>query len=263
LINSIVNKIRPLAKRIIKSSYRPAVNRIYFGFTRLFYAGRNVYCFCCDSSYSKFLPYYTYNQTERENAQCPGCGSLERHRLITAFLLKETNLMAGRKKLLHFAPEDVLQRRLRQEKNLDYTSVDIASPLAMLIADIMNLPIDSTTIDAILCNHVLAHVEDDRQAMRELYRILKPGGWAVITTTIDFNRPTFEVPGPLTPAEKLSTYGQVDLCRIYGYDITQRLESVGFSVNLISYSSRFSDFDKKKFGFNNEVILFGKKDEVA
>lgn len=259
MINKLVNALRPLVKKVIGPSLRPFVNRIYFNFAGLLYTGDKVYCFCCQKKYSKFLPYRTYGHHTRQNAQCPGCGSLERHRLMMAFLQEKTEVFREKVNLLHFAPEDTLQRRFSKMQNIKYLSVDLFSPLAMQRMDIMDLPINDSTYDSILCNHVLAHVEDDRKAMRELYRILKVGGWALITTTINLSIQTFEQPGPLTKEEKLEVYGQEDLCRIYGHDIIDRLEETGFDVELVDYATQLPHSKFGEYGFNKDLMLYCRR----
>ena len=80
----------------------------------------------------------------------------------------------------HFAPEQAFYKRFRKQKNLDYTTTDLLSRLADVKADICNLPFKDNEYDVILCNHVLEHIPDDTKAMQELYRVLKPGGMAIL-----------------------------------------------------------------------------------
>lgn len=259
MINSLVNKVRPFAKWMIGTSLRPIVNRAYFSILGSLYTGEGVYCYCCNKSYRKFLPYSTYGKQVRNNAQCPGCGSLERHRLMMAFLRNDSSLFSKKNRLLHFAPEDVLQRIFKGNPSLSYLSVDLYSPLAMVKMDIMNLQLEDQSYDVILCNHVLAHVDSDIKAMMEMNRVLSKGGWMLVTTTIDFTKPTYEVPGPLTNEEKKKVYGQEDLCRVYGFDIIDRLKRCGFEVDKINYASNFSMAEQNQFGFNSETILLCRK----
>ena len=77
--------------------------------------------------------------------------------------------------------------------NVDYTSVDLESPLAMHKEDLTKLSFKDNVFDAILCYHVLEHIEDDKKAISELFRVLKPNGWAILQTPIDEDREhTFE-----------------------------------------------------------------------
>ncbi|MBV1924970.1 MAG: class I SAM-dependent methyltransferase, partial [Dokdonia sp.] len=125
-------------------------------------------------SFRKFLP-YGYG-TPRENVLSPSTLSLERHRLLWLWLERETDFFSKPAKVLHFAPEQAFYKRFRKMKHLQYTTTDLNSPLADIKADICALPFKDNAYDIILCNHVLEHIPDDAQAMRELYRVLKPGG---------------------------------------------------------------------------------------
>ena len=142
-------------------------------------------------SFRTFLP-YGYG-TQRGNVLSPSTLSLERHRLLWLYLQNETDFFKKPLKVLHFAPEQAFYKRFKKQANLDYTTTDLESPLADVKADICNLPFENDCYDVILCNHVLEHIPDDTKAMQELYRVLKPGGMAVLQIPQDLNRAvTFE-----------------------------------------------------------------------
>ena len=126
------------------------------------------------SSYRKFLSYGYQNL--RENALCPGTLSLERHRLLWLYLTRKTNFLNQSLKVLHIAPEQVFYTKFKAIKDWEYTTTDLHSPLADIKADICALPFNNDQYDLIFCNHVLEHIEDDKKAMEELYRVLKKGG---------------------------------------------------------------------------------------
>ena len=126
------------------------------------------------SSYRKFLP-YGY-QKIRENALCPGTLSLERHRLLWLFLERETKFFEKASKVLHIAPEQPLYKKFKKFKHWEYKTCDLNSPLAEIKADICDLPFKNNSYDLVLCNHVLEHVSNDKLAVSELFRVLKPGG---------------------------------------------------------------------------------------
>jgi len=88
------------------------------------------------------------------------------------------------------------------------------------------------SFDVILCSHVLEHVHDDQRAMRELFRILRPGGWAMIQVPIS-SKPTFEDPSITEPAERERVFWQADHVRLYGLDIADRLLEAGFEVETV------------------------------
>lgn len=138
--------------------------------------------------------------------------------------------------LLHFSPEPPFERLFRSLPNLRYASADLDAPGAMHHFDIQDIPLDDDTFDAILCSHVLEHVPDDRRAMRELRRVLKPGGWALVLVPIDSSRAeTHEDPSITSRADRRREYWQEDHVRLYGRDFARRLEEEGFAVTVERY----------------------------
>lgn len=197
-------------------------------------------------SFRKFLPYGYENQ--RENVLSPSTLSLERHRLLWLYLKNETDFFTAPKKMLHFAPEQAFYQRFRQQKNLDYTTTDLSSPLADVKADICNLPFYDNEFDVIFCNHVLEHIPDDTKAMQELFRVLKSGGWAVLQIPQDLSRETtFEDDSITDRKERAKIFGQYDHVRVYGRDYFDKLQNIGFEVQAIDYTKTLSDSDIKHY----------------
>ncbi len=197
-------------------------------------------------SFKTFLP-YGYG-TQRNNVLSPSTLSLERHRLLWLYLKNETNFFSKELKVLHFAPEQAFYNRFKNQKNLDYTTTDLESPLADVKADICNLPFESDLYDVILCNHVLEHIPDDTKAMQELYRILKPGGMAVLQIPQDLSREkTFEDNSIIDKKERAKIFGQYDHVRVYGRDYFDKLRSIGFKVDEVDYTSKLSKEEVKKY----------------
>lgn len=188
-------------------------------------------------SFSMFLP-YGYGK-QRNNVLSPSTLSLERHRLLWIYLQNETSFFKENLKVLHFAPEQAFYKRFKNQKNLDYTTTDLESPLADVKADICNLPFPDNTYDFILCNHVLEHIPDDEKAMQELYRILKPGGVGIFQIPQDLNREkTFEDNTIVDKAERAKIFGQYDHVRVYGKDYFEKLAQIGFKVNPVDYTTK-------------------------
>lgn len=197
-------------------------------------------------SFKNFLPYGYGNQ--RNNVLSPSTLSLERHRLLWLYLKNETDFFTAPKKVLHFAPEQAFYKRFRNQKNLDYTTTDLNSPLADVKADICNLPFEDNSYDMILCNHVLEHIPDDTKAMQELYRILKPGGMGIFQIPQDLKRDvTFEDDSITDPKERARIFGQYDHVRVYGRDYFDKLRSVGFSVVEEDYTKKIAPADVERF----------------
>jgi SAM-dependent methyltransferase len=194
---------------------------------KVLWAGRARYCPICRSHLRAFQP---FGSPVRREARCPVCGSLERHRLLWLFLRQHTDLFDGRaRKILHVAPEAVLSRRISQLPGADYLSADLSDDTAMVRMDITDIQYPDESFDVIYCSHVLEHVPDDRQAMRELLRVLKTRGWAVLLVPI-FAQPSFEDPSIVDPAERERAFGQHDHVRKYGPDFVDRLIEAGWHV---------------------------------
>lgn len=210
-------------------------------------------------SFKSFLP-YGYGE-QRHNVLSPSTLSLERHRLLWLFLTKETNFFTDHLKVLHFAPEQAFYKRFRNIPHLDYTTTDLNSPLADIKADICNLPFDDNTYDVILCNHVLEHIPDDTQAMKELYRVMKPGGWGVFQIPQDLNRATtFEDNSITDKKERAKIFGQYDHVRVYGRDYFDKLRSIGFQVEEVDYTKTFEKEDIERYCLaQGEIIPFVRK----
>lgn len=210
-------------------------------------------------SFSKFLPYGYGNQ--RENVLSPSTLSLERHRLLWLYLKDHTDFFTASHKVLHFAPEQAFYKRFRKLENLDYTTTDLESPLADVKADICNLPFEDNSFDFILCNHVLEHIPDDTLAMQELYRILAPGGIAILQIPQDLQREkTFQDDSITDPKERAKIFGQYDHVRIYGRDYFGKLRSVGFDVEEVDLTSEMDPklIDKYRLA-KGEIIPVARK----
>ncbi|WP_282164401.1 class I SAM-dependent methyltransferase [Cellulophaga baltica] len=188
-------------------------------------------------SFKRFLP-YGY-ESPRENVLSPSTLSLERHRLLWLYLKDETDFFTKKYKVLHFAPEQAFYKRFRALENLNYTTTDLDSPLADIKADICDLPFADNSFDIIFCNHVLEHIPDDTKAMEEIYRILKPNGWAVLQIPQDLKRATtFEDDTITDRKERAKIFGQYDHVRIYGRDYFTKLREIGFHVDEVDYTSK-------------------------
>ncbi len=224
-----------------------------------FFKGNNFTDPIDGKSYRKFLP-YGYGK-QRENALSPGTLSLERHRQMWLYLQYETDFFTKNYKVLHIAPEQEFLRKFKKMKNLDYTSADLFSPIVDVKADILNLPFESESFDVVICNHVLEHIEDDRKAMSELYRVMKKGGWGILQVPMKNSlKKTYEDFSITEPKERQKHFGQYDHVRWYGMDYFDRLKSVGFDAEANFYSQKFSDADIKRFGLNrNEILPVVKK----
>jgi len=224
----------------------------------IIFKGKNVFCSCCGKSFRKFLP---AGGSYRSSAQCPGCISLERHRLIMLYLKTRTNFFSKKHKLLYIAPMKILQSIFKRLPNIDYTSIDLYSPLAMIQMDIMDIKFDDNIFDVILCIGVLEHIKDDSLAIREIYRVLKPGGWAILQSPVDYNlKTTLEDPSVILPEERRKLFGEDNHYRMYGRDYKMRIEKEGFIVIVDDFANKLEGRFIKKFGIDkDEKIYYCKK----
>lgn len=205
-------------------------------------------------SYRKFLP-YGYD-VQRPNVLAPGTLSLERHRLLWLYLQNETSFFTAPLKVLHMAPEQCFLKRFKKIKNLDYTTADLYAPHVDVKADICNLPFADNSFDVVFCNHVLEHIEDDKKAMQELFRVLKSGGFGIFQIPQDLNRETTYEDFSITkPEERAKHFGQYDHVRVYGCDYFDRLSAVGFEVKEVNYSQQLSPKDIEKYCLVKGEIL--------
>ena len=227
----------------------------------LAYRGRGRECPVCGSRYRRFMPYGYVSS--REDALCPHCLSLERHRMIWLWLKESSNLFEGYPRLLHIAPEVSLMRHFKRHyrDNRNYITADLESPLADLHFDVQNIPLEGESVDVIICNHLLEHVEDDRRAMAELYRILKHGGWGIMLVPEDRGRATTFEDDTITDAEERTRiFGQYDHRRIYGRDYDERLQKAGFRVERIAYNERLSSEQRQRYAIGNDDLIVVYKD---
>jgi SAM-dependent methyltransferase len=205
------------------------------------------------SSYRKFLSYGYQNL--RQNALCPGTLSLERHRLLWLYLDRKTTFLTDSIRVLHIAPEQVFYKKFKSFSHWDYTTSDLHSPLADVKADICALPFEDNSYDFILCNHVLEHIPNDLKAMEELYRVLKPGGTAILQVPLEEDREnTFEDDAITDQRERTRIFGQYDHVRVYGQDYYNRLEEVGFKATAVDFIKEISAADVKRFALPTERI---------
>jgi SAM-dependent methyltransferase len=224
----------------------------------LIYSGNNVTCPCCGHSFKRFFPF-----NNRPKAECPFCLSLERHRLLYLFFKSNPAFSDSSKKLLHIAPEKCLQPFLRAAFGANYTAGDkFTEGYSGYAKDTINLDVTAlkfpdNSFDILICNHVLEHVPEDRKAMSEVRRVLKPGGFAILQVPIDVGRPTtFEDPNITDPKEREKHFGQYDHVRVYGDDYKDRLEQIGFCVDLNQFVKSFSDKEIEQYGLPRGEDLY-------
>ncbi len=248
LIRFVLNTIP--RKYLIRFSY------FFRQISRFVYLGNKVECPVCGSRFRKFMG-YGYHEV-RKNALCPKCLSLERHRLIWLYLKGKTEFFSKPMKVLHIAPEQCFEERFKKQPNLDYLTADIESPLANYKCDVQNMPFFDNEFDVVFCNHVLEHVDDDRKAMSEILRVMKPGALAVLLVPLDFSRTkTYEDPTITSPKDRALHFLQYDHKRLYGTDFTDRLKEVGFIIPESNYLNEIPEELKTRYALPVRELMYG------
>lgn len=244
----------PLLKKLLPPNLRLSLRMLFWRARGVVYLGQNVHCPLCTTSFRTFLP---FGKPMRAQAMCPRCNTVERHRLLWFYLVNELHIETRPLKVLHMAPEPIIQDRLKQLKNLDYLSADLVSPVAMQHVDLQALPFANNSFDLILCSHVLGHVPDDRKALRELCRVLRPQGVLLLQDHVNPQlHQTQEFPDSLTAQQRMTLYGQPDRCRNYGADFISRLQQEGFKVEAVDYTPPFSQKELQRLGLTYRETLY-------
>ncbi|GAA4281488.1 methyltransferase domain-containing protein [Gaetbulibacter aestuarii] len=214
-----------------------------------FYSGNTHQCPVCNKKLSSFV------SVNNKDLLCPNCGSLSRHRRLWETLIKE-NALKG--KVLHFSPSRCLYRKLKKVDGISYFSSDYADEfLADHTYDITNINQPENAFDTIIAYHILEHIPNDKRAISELYRVLKPNGKVFIQTPFKAGD-IYENETITSPAERKEHFGQEDHVRIYTIEgLKNRLEDADFQVKMTTFKSQENDVFK---GFiSPETILIASK----
>ena len=249
LYKFLLNKLpRPL---LIRLSY------VFKLFAPLIYRGNKVECSVCERKFSKFLSYGS-NVAHRENVLCPYDLTLERHRLMWLYLKDASDFFTAPKlSVLHIAPEQCFIHRFKQQKNLEYLTGDLESPIADMHFDLHSIPLENDRFDVVFCNHVMEHVDDALQCMRELHRVLKPGGWGIMQVPQDFTRDeTYEDKSITSPEEREKHFWQKDHVRLFGNDYPKWLEKAGFRVEVAFSNNPISEELSNRYRLMKEEKLY-------
>jgi predicted SAM-dependent methyltransferase len=182
--------------------------------------------------------------------------------MIWLWLERHTELFAERPTLLHIAPEVSLMRHFRRiYRGTDrYITADLESPLADMHFDVQDIPMEERSVDVIICNHLLEHVEDDRRAMAELYRIMRPGGWGIMVVPEDRSRATTFKDDTITDREERTRlFGQYDHRRVYGRDYDDRLRRAGFEVERIAATELVTAAEHRLYAIGGDDLVIVRK----
>jgi SAM-dependent methyltransferase len=191
---------------------------------------------------------------------CHLCGASDRDRLYALYITRQANegSRSRRPRLLDIAPSPPLRNVFRRLDRFEIRTADLFMPDVDDKVDLMDMNIYAdNSFDCFICSHVLEHVPDDRKAMRELYRVLRPGGWGIAMAPIYLSlKETREDSSITDPAERIHRFGQDDHLRLYASeDFRNRLKEAGFKLQCLGVK----DFSKEEFdtyGISERSVLY-------
>lgn len=252
--------MKKIYKFLLNSLPRPLLIRlsyIFKFFAPLIYKGDSVECPVCERSFRKFLSYGS-DVAHRENVLCPYDLTLERHRLMWLYLKNESDFFtANQLNVLHIAPEQCFHKTFKNQQNLNYLTGDLVSPIADIHFDLHHIPLEDNRFEVVFCNHVLEHVDDAHQCMKELYRVMKHGGWGIFQVPLDTTRQvTYEDASITSPEEREKHFWQKDHVRLFGLDYPDRLRAAGFEVEVAFEKNPISKELKERYRIQLEEELY-------
>lgn len=251
IMKTIISELPEWAKKPLRPVRDIAKTVVYYG------KGR--FCPVCGKSSRRFGQ-LQHRLVLRKDNRCFHCYSLPRHRFLWHYLSKRTDLFDGRpKKMLHVAPESCFELKLKERLGDSYLTADLFDPRAMVRMDITNIEYADESFDIICCSHVLEHVQDDKRAIREFYRVLKNVGWMILQVPT-FSEKTFEDPSIVDPVERIKYFGQKDHVRKYGRDFIDRLREAKFSVEVTKVNDLLNSDEAVRMGVKHaDEVYYCKK----
>lgn len=237
------NRLKKIIGSVLPKRFLIKNELLFRKFIYLFYIGKKHECTVCLKKNRSFI------QNQRGEQLCPNCGSMPRDRRL--FFEFQKNIPTGKTiRLLDFSPSRSLYRTFKQQKNIRYFPTDLSNDfIAEYKYDITNIPVENNYFDFIICYHILEHVDNDLQAMNELYRVLSNEGKIMVQTPFKEGE-IYENPEITAPEERLKHFGQEDHVRIYSVEgLKQRLENAGFSVKINKYGP------DEYHGFNQQETI--------
>jgi SAM-dependent methyltransferase len=242
----------------------------------ILHPGKKVYCLYCGHTFSKFLhegvkspvfkKYRVAGGGYKLNVQCPHCYSVDRSRLLYLFFKLRTEVYKKPSRILHISPNKEIASVLRGptiEQIVGSIEPEMYSEFDPVYLDVQSMDLPDNSFDVVICCHVIEHVDDDRKAMREIFRVLKPGGFAVLQVPFALNLDkTIEDRGLKTDKERKIKFGQVDHVRLYGRDYLAKLEDAGFTVELDNpFTNKWlPEEELKRHALDRiEDVIIGKK----
>lgn len=228
-------------------------------------------CILCGNNVEDFLmggrAYHIFEELHiigggvRNNCICPICNSRDRERWCMDVIKSHTNILSSSCRVLHFAPEKGIEKRIKANSRADYYCGDISEKKTYNKVNVMNMcQFQNQTFDYIIINHVLEHVIDLEIAVSELKRVLKEDGKIIMSFPICTNKKTIEQKEEMTVEEKIKQFGQSDHVRLFGCDYKEVIESYGLIVKVLSPKDKYNEEQIEQYGFiKDDIILMCEK----
>ncbi len=233
---------------------------------------RSKECLICGKNVTTFLPYRLSSHSspqlmitlegvgsDVDHFECPRCGCHDRERHLLMYM-RATGLFESlsNKAVLHFAPERRLSPLIAAQQPLRYIRCDLYPQTPEIEKmDISAIPYPAESFDLVIANHVLEHVADDQAALAEIYRVLKPGAYAILQTPYSAKlHHTWSDPGIDTDTARLQAYGQEDHVRLFGRDIFERFTATGLKSCVSTHSQLLQEYDARRYGVNAKEPFF-------
>ena len=229
-------------KAAVPPRYKQAARRAFLRAAAIRNNGSEVCCPCCGRESSHFVRFHG------EQDQCPGCGSLMRQRALLLLLRDRFRLHEAGRRVLHVGPSQAVASWFERQKDVDYVSADLDSPIARVRVDATAMPFEDESFDFAVCVHVLEHIPDDRKAMREFFRVLRRGAEAVFQVPPSDLETTHEDPEITDPGERERLFGQYDHVRLCGADYPDRIAEAGFKVGREDYVAGLDMATRARYG---------------
>lgn len=197
--------------------------------------------FCGKKFFSYRIHGYVSSVPEKHNvtmgprfSDCPYCRSVDKYRWLWRILSENTELLKSQGRLLHFAPEGPIKARIKNSFKGEYFTGDIEPGRAEYVVDMTDICFEDNSFDYIIACNVMEHIMDERKAVEELKRVIKPTGTIILSFPVAFDmEKTYEDDKITSEEERLENYGQEDHVRLYGIDYVKRFESYGLKVKSI------------------------------
>ncbi len=233
-IQKIISQKMNTAKILLKKAALFLLKKVYF-------PGKKFYCPCCGHTLRRFM-HYDYKSIPSMNPalfhhhykeiQCPYCNSLPRHRIMATFLLRHPELIVDKKVVIFGMLQG--EQTFFEQNNISYLSADLYADNSDIKEDIMHMSFPDNSLDVLICHHILEHVQDVSQTLREIHRVLSPKGIAILSVPIDMTlQHTLCHKRISTPKLRRKYYGQTDHLRLFGKDFPKQLQQSGFSVHTV------------------------------